>query len=180
MTQTTIRIMPENEGLRLIPAGHVNTLSELSMQHPLWIVMLRHAGCLFCRLHLSQLGSEHAKITQRGDRLVIVSASSTEEMSPLLSRYSLRDALLVTDPAGLLYKYYALRRLELAGLKYGARDLSAALKDLAIVRHGCSLQPADLKQLHGVAVIYKSTLQSLRRAKYMSEPLNLTPICLDR
>ena len=174
ITHQRIEVIPLEEGLSLIPSGYDRSLLELSLRRPLRVAMLRHAGCIFCRAHLEQLAACQTELSARGEQLVLVSTSPAAELAPLAQRYGLNDVMIVSDPRRVLYRALDLRRMSAADLPYGMLDLWAAIGQGWLLKHGLTLTRSDLGQLHGVALIARGQLQSLRRARYASEPCQLT------
>jgi len=93
-----------------------SSLAELSQQHPVLLVFLRHSGCTFCREALADLSVVRAKIEKNGTKLALVHMGTAESFAAFTATYGLSDVPAVSDPERRLYRGLGLRRGKLAQL----------------------------------------------------------------
>ncbi|TWT94055.1 hypothetical protein Pla108_37670 [Botrimarina colliarenosi] len=159
------------------------TLAELSQQQPVFLVLLRHAGCTFHREALADLKQAEPAIKAAGARLAIVhlgdSNDAIERASP---RYDLRDVTHVADPERRLYRELGLPRGRLGQL-FGWREFSLGFRACLLERHGVGPLKGDGFQLGGMAlidhgaVVWKRALASAsERPDYVAEAT--TALCV--
>ncbi len=137
---------------------------------PVLVVLLRHAGCTFCREALADLGAKREKFLAQGVRLAIVGMSSTsEELRALGARYGLNDAAWFADPDRLLYRALELNRgtfLQLFGPRVWWRGMVATMRGLGVGR-----LEGDGFQMPGAFVIHKGkVLRAFRHATAADRP----------
>lgn len=108
-----------------------NNLFEMSIEHPVMLVFLRHFGCTFCRESLDNIRHERSKIENNGTKLVLVHmVDNDEEAKEELSKYKLEDVDLISDPNCSLYQEFGLEHgsfYQLFGYKVLARFLYAGI-----------------------------------------------------
>jgi peroxiredoxin len=92
------------------------SLAELSAQHPLVVVFLRHSGCTFCREALEDLSKVRAEIEQEGSRLALVHMGTAESFAAFTAKCGLGDVPAISDPERQLYRALGLRRGKLGQL----------------------------------------------------------------
>lgn len=113
---------------RTDPSGR--SLRELSEAGPLVLVLVRHAGCTFCRTVLEELGTRLEGVSSAGGSVVVAHLGESDgAIRPLLERFGLGAVEAVADPRGELYRALELPRGrfgQLFGLREFARGLGAA------------------------------------------------------
>lgn len=121
---------------RLVVTGDVRTHADrpfadvLDDGHVL-LVLLRHAGCTFCREALDDLRRGREVFERTGVHLAIVHQGTPEQGRGLLARYGLEDVAAVSDPERRLYAALDLRRgtlRQLFGPRVWWRGLVATLR----------------------------------------------------
>jgi peroxiredoxin len=130
------------------------SLLDLSQQHPILLVFLRHFGCTFCREALADLASNRAAIESRGPRLVLVHMADHAVAADYFARFNLPNIPHVSDPQKHLYSALGLRRgslRQLFGLKCLVRGFKAGLID----RHLVGRLVGDGFQMPGVFLIHQ-------------------------
>lgn len=128
-------------------------LLDMSMQAPVLVVFLRHAGCTFCREALADLAQQRPQIEAAGAKLALVHMSSETHARRLLQKYGLADVARITDPSKHLYRAFGLRRGSFGKL-FGPRVLWRGLVAGLIHRHGLGLVDGDAFQMPGVFLVY--------------------------
>lgn len=87
-----------------------NSLLELSYEQPVMLVFLRHFGCTFCRLTLTDINRYREAIEKQGTKIVLVHQLSEEHGQQELEKYHLQSLEHVSDPELTLFKGFRLRR----------------------------------------------------------------------
>jgi peroxiredoxin len=98
------------EALQTFRSHDGRTLAELSDEHPVLVVFLRHSGCAFCREALSDLQKQRAKIEAEGTTLSLVHMTSNDEAARFFAAYGLDDVPRFSDPQRRLYEAFELHR----------------------------------------------------------------------
>lgn len=104
------------------------SLRRLTDDGPTLVVLLRHAGCVFCREAIADLSGKRAAIEAAGVRLVLVHMGDDATLAPIADKHGLGDVSRVSDPERLLYRALELRRggiRQLFGLKVWMRGFAA-------------------------------------------------------
>ena len=86
------------------------TLLELSERAPLLIVLLRHAGCPFCREALADIAEQRARIEGAGVTIALVYQWGEGEADWLFERAGVDDLTRVADPDRTLYRALEIPR----------------------------------------------------------------------
>lgn len=127
------------------------TVRTASTERPLLLVLLRHAGCTFCKEALADLARQREAIASAGLRVGVVTMGDDAMNASLARRYDLGDASWFADPDRLLYRALDLRRgrfLQLFGPKVWIRGVRAALAG-----HGVGKLQGDGFQMPGAFVV---------------------------
>jgi peroxiredoxin len=93
-----------------------SSLAELSEEHPVLLVFLRHSGCTFCREALSDLSAVRSGVEKNGTKLVLVHMGTVESFAAFTAKYGLGDLPAISDPERRLYRGLGLRRGKLGQL----------------------------------------------------------------
>ncbi|MEM1422690.1 MAG: SelL-related redox protein [Planctomycetota bacterium] len=107
------------------------TVGALSDASPVLLVMLRHAGCPFCREAAADVRRQRAAIEESGTTIVLVHQGGEPAGQHFFSRYDLDDLHRVGDPERTLYHAMHLTRgnlWQIGGPKVWVRSLLAALR----------------------------------------------------
>jgi peroxiredoxin len=106
-------------------------LLDLSHQHPLMVVFLRHFGCTFCREAMRELGKLRPQIeAHRDTRLVLVHMSPADYAEKMLGKYGLEGVEHISDPDCQLYRDFGLKKgtfKQLFGLKMWIRGFQVGV-----------------------------------------------------
>jgi peroxiredoxin len=130
--------------------GH--TLAELSEVQAVMVVLLRHAGCTFCREAAADIARQRAEIEAAGTKIVLVHLGDDAQAAAMFAQYGLGDVDRIADPGGMLYRAFELRRgsfWQVIGPAVWWPGLRAAIFD----RHGFGGIKGDPMQMPGVFVI---------------------------
>jgi len=136
------------------------TMSQITDERPTLTVLLRHAGCTFCRQTLSDLAHSRAAISERGLRIAVIGMSdSTGPLRLLGERYGVAGVAWIADPHRLMYRALEIGRGRFGQL-FGPRVVWSGL--LAALRgHGIGRVQGDPLQMPGTAIIHHGAV--LRR-----------------
>ncbi len=147
---------PSASAIASLPTSAAGTtLSELSQERPVFVVLLRHAGCTFHREALADLKAAEPAIEAAGARLAIVHMGEGENPVESAERYDLRDAAHVADPQQRLYKELGIPRGRI-GQVLGWRELSRGTSACLLKGHGVGAVKGDVMQLGGLALLDKA------------------------
>jgi len=136
-----------------VRTNHGTSLLQLSKEHPIMLLFLRHAGCMFCREALSDVAAHRKQIEASGTRIVLVHMSRDSHAGSLFRKYGLEDLPRVSDPQRALYRAFGLGRgglLQLAGPAVWLRAIRAAIFN----GHGVGKAAGDVFQMPGVFIVY--------------------------
>jgi hypothetical protein len=129
----------------------------------LMVVLLRHAGCTFCRQTLSDLAKQREAIEKQGLRLVLVHMSRADDpkTQSFFDHYGLGDVSRISDPDQRLYEAFQLQRGTLGQLFGPAvwRAGAHALRE----GHGVGKLAGDGFQMPGAFVVDHHQVQAAYR-----------------
>ena len=80
------------------------SLLALTEETPVLLVFLRHFGCSFCRMTISQIGELQEELRSRGVRPVFVHLGSPEIAKAHFDFYELSDVERIHDPEASIYR----------------------------------------------------------------------------
>lgn len=136
------------------------TVRQITDERPTLMVLLRHAGCTFCRRTLSDLALSRAAIAERGLSIAVIGMSdSTHPLRRLGERYGLDGVAWIADPHRLMYTALEIGRgrfHQLLGPRVVWSGLVAALRG-----HGIGRIQGDPFQMPGTVIIHRGVV--LRR-----------------
>ena len=130
-----------------------SSLAELSRQHLVLVVFLRHSGCSFCREALADLSAGREHIEKNGTKLVLVHMGTAASFAAFTTNYGLDDVPAISDPERRLYRGLGLRRgkvSQLLGLSVWWRGLKSFLAG-----HRPGALEGDGTQMPGVFLIHQ-------------------------
>ncbi len=138
-------------------------LIEITSAAPTLVVLVRHAGCTFCKEALADLAQQSDRLRDAGVQVAIVTMSDERAAASLASRSNIPGAHWVSDPERRLYGALELGRgsfAQLFGLRVWVRGFLATLKG-----HGVGKLDGDGFQMPGAFVIEgERVLKSYRHA----------------
>jgi hypothetical protein len=80
------------------------SLLALTEESPVLLIFLRHFGCSFCRMTISQIGELRAELTARHVRPVFVHLGTSEIARAHFDFYGLSDVERINDPEAAIYR----------------------------------------------------------------------------
>ena len=154
MQSAYARQTPLDDPFRELPGTTGRSLAELSCERPQLVVLLRHAGCTFCRESLGDLRRDRASIESAGMGIVLVHVGEEGDIAELISGYGLGDLPRISDPGGRLYRQFGLelgRFSQLFGAKVWLRGFRSSLVD----GHGFGAIRGNPLQMPGAFVVHQ-------------------------
>jgi thiol-disulfide isomerase/thioredoxin len=79
-------------------------LLSLAEASPVLLIFLRHFGCSFCRMTISQIGELQNELRDRGVRPVFVHLGTPDVARAHFDFYGLSDVERIHDPEGTVYR----------------------------------------------------------------------------
>jgi peroxiredoxin len=146
------------------------TLRSITNERPSLVVLLRHAGCTFCKQTLADLASRQQRIEQAGMNLVVVGMSPTSQgLQEVGARAGVTTASWVADPDRRLYRALELARgsfLQLLGPRVWLAGLKAFMQG-----HGVGALDGDGFQMPGAFVVHQgNVVRAYRHATVADRP----------
>jgi peroxiredoxin len=141
------------EAMTQIHSHRGATLAELSENAPTLVVMLRHAGCTFCRETLTNLAKDRSEIERLGMDIAIVHMNSPLRGTQMTSQFGLEDVHRFSDSHCEIYRAFQVPRgtfRQLFGLQVMIRGFFAAL----VKQHGFGGLEGDGFQMPGTFILH--------------------------
>lgn len=139
--------------LRETVTSHDTSVTMLSFEKPVLLVMLRHVGCTFCRNAMADISRLKPRIENTGAEIVLGHMSTPPEFKPFAERYGLGGIAAVADPERRLYLGLGLKRgtfLQLFGPRVWWRGAKAFFSG-----HGAGKLQGDATQMPGTFLIHQ-------------------------
>ncbi len=134
------------------------TVYEMSFHKPVFVVFLRHFGCIFCQEALSDLSEILESIRDRNVRLVCVHMAKNAVADQYLDKFHLDNVSHVSDPNLTYYTHFGLTKGRFSQL-YG---LSTWMRGFSLREKGYKFELAqhlgDAKQMPGIFSLYKGKI----------------------
>ena len=117
--------------LEIMNAMVTNTsenLMELTRQQPVFLVFLRHFGCVFCKEALHDLSERKQDFIKNGIRLVFVHMSDYDVANEYFKNYGLEGVAHISDPGCNYYSAFGITKgtfSQLYGLRTWIRGFGA-------------------------------------------------------
>ncbi len=152
------------------------TLEQRSLERPQLVVLLRHAGCTFCRETLSDLAKQRATLESKGFGIVLVGMSDDDTARAFYSKYGLEDVPRISDPTRALYKALELRRGRLGQL-FGLNSWTRGWVAGVLNGHGIGWLEGDGFQMPGTFILDRGRVVKVFRHENASDKLDYTSFC---
>jgi peroxiredoxin len=156
--------------LEMATTARGDTLAELSHEHPVLVIFLRHFGCTFCREALADIAARRREIERRGTRIVLVHMSDASAATEHLASFGLESIDHVQDSECELYRVFGLERgslLQVFGWREWARGAHLAL----LHRHGIGWLEGDGFRMPGVFLLrHGRVIRSFRHTRASARP----------
>ena len=156
------------------------SIEELSQNQPVFIVFLRHFGCIFCMEAMNDIAKERTEIESRDVKIVLVHMASPDVAESYFQEYNLSGIDHISDPECQYYEAFGLVKgsfNQLFGLKVWLRTAQLTIKDLTKLRRK---QIGDGFQMPGAFLIHNGELREKyihSRASDRPDYLQLTACC---
>jgi hypothetical protein len=142
-------------------------ISDMNIPAKSVVVALRHQGCTFTRVVLTDLRKHKEAIETNGYSVVIIHMSTNEEMKPFIYGFIDKDIILISDPKAAFYQALGLNKAslpEVFGLREFLFGITAFFKG-----HGLGPLRGNGFQLGGIFKIDNNQISSAHRATRASE-----------
>ena len=164
-TRLLLELCAEYVAERGVAAPALHEVLPDDLRRGRWLVVLiRHAGCTFCRETLATVAPLQAQLRAKGHRLAIVHMGDRDTGAELARRYGLVDALWLADPERRLYRALSLPRGRLGQL-FGLRMVVRGFVAGVLRGHGVGTLDGDGFQLGGHAVLHDGQVVEVHRAR---------------
>lgn len=160
--------VPLSDALLKFTTQQGSSLYDLSFRKPVFLVFLRHFGCTFCREAMADIQRHRQEIEGEGMQIVFVHMGKPIEAEIFFEKYGFTQAPSVSDPMGVLYNTFQLKRgsfRQLFGINSWIRGIKAGI----IKTHGIGWLIGDGFRMSGVFVIYKGEMLKSYRHAYASD-----------
>lgn len=127
-------------------------IQELSYQHPVMLIFLRHFGCSFCREAIDDLAKRKKELESYGFRIVMVHMSEPELAEKYFQKFKFKNPVHISDPECQYYMAFGLKKgtaTQLFGLHSWIRGFQSAV----VEGRGFGPQLGDGFQMPGVFII---------------------------
>jgi peroxiredoxin len=118
--------------LEKVKTNKGNSLSQLSKDHPVLLIFLRHFGCIFCREAMSDISKIRGTIESRGVQIVFAHMADEPTAESYFNEMGLDGLEHISDPACKVYTAFGLVKgnfNQLYGLKVWIRGIETRVKD---------------------------------------------------
>jgi peroxiredoxin len=152
-----IRGMKMRETLTEMLTNRSESVLDLSVKSPVFLVFLRHFGCNFCREGLAQIAKQQVELTEKGFAIVFVHMSDNEIADKYLEKYNLSGHQHVSDPTCYYYEKFGLLK-GTTGQLYGLLNWVTGVR--TSLKHGNDIGPelGDAMQMPGVFIVHKAVI----------------------
>ncbi|HMP79407.1 MAG TPA: peroxiredoxin-like family protein [Pirellulaceae bacterium] len=164
--------------LKLAVDQNHRNLWDLSHQRPTFVLLLRHAGCTFCKEALADLSAKRQEIESAGFGIAVVTMSHPETMADLAKTFKLETASWFSDRSCLLYRAFELQRgtfWQLFGPHVWKRAIPAILRG-----HFVGRIDGDGFQMPGAFLIHRGEIQKAFRHQHAAQRLPVAEFVLDQ
>ena len=140
------------ESLKSMITNTETSVYDLSYQHPILLVFLRHFGCTFCREAIDSLSKERKQIESLGSRIVFVHLSNDEKAEEYFKKYNIEGIWYVSDPEARFYRQFGLLRGNFKQL-FGLTMWMDGIKRGAFAKYGVGAILGDGFQMPGAFMV---------------------------
>lgn len=133
------------------------SVNDLSYQHPILLVFLRHFGCTFCREAMATLSKQRPQIESLGTRMVLVHLSDNETAESYFKDFGLDGIWHVSDSSAIFYKEFGLVKGNFKQL-FGLTMWMDGIKRGAFAKYGVGALLGDGFQMPGVFMIHNGEI----------------------
>lgn len=155
----------------IIAALRTNTdesVADISHDHPVMLVFLRHFGCVFCRESLSELSELRPRIEQHGTELIFVHMADKDVADDYFFRYRLPGVRHVSDPECLFYQAFGLTKGTLNQL-FGLQTWRRGFQNVMSKGTEMGKHLGDSFQMPGIFVISRGEVANVFVHRFVSD-----------
>ncbi len=97
----------------MVDLKHIKTVSakslhDLSLSQPLFLIFLRHFGCVFCQEALHDLAKRYPTLEKFNLKLVVAHMSSPDQANAFFLKNDIGECEQISDPECQVYKTFGL------------------------------------------------------------------------
>lgn len=131
---------------------------DLSEDKTVFLVFLRHFGCVFCKEALADLAKKQVDMQNKDIQLVLVHMGSNATATTYFQNFDIQNPVHISDPEREFYYEFGLRKgsfSQLYGLRTWYRGFSAETKNykLELAKH-----LGDSTQMPGIFLLRKGEI----------------------
>jgi len=143
------------------------TLASLSSTRTVFLVFLRHFGCMFCREAVAEIAEKRKSIEARDVQLAFVHLGTEEKAKWFFTPYGLTDVPRFSDPDARLYQAFGLVRAELRQYL----NPESILRALSALFRGnfVGFPSEDVIRMPGVFLLQNTQIRKAFRHKLVSD-----------
>ncbi len=153
--------MEDSIDLEIMNAMVTNTrenLMELTNKQPVFLIFLRHFGCVFCKEALHDLSDKKETLIKNGIRLVFVHMSDNDVANEYFKNYNMEGVAHISDPGCNYYSAFGITKGTFSQL-YGLRTW---IRGFGAKRAGFELELSknlgDSTQMPGIFSLYQGKI----------------------
>lgn len=161
--------------IRFVRTSQNKTLLDLSRDHSVLLVFIRHFGCIFCRETVSEMAKIEKAIAGKKLTIVFVHMSDPSYGDEFFSKYYDHPVHHVSDPGRALYKSLNLRRGTFNQI-FGPITLMRGLYVGLTKGHWLGAIEGDYLQLGGVFILSNGQIVFEQKAKTASHLFQITTL----
>ena len=134
------------------------SILDLSNEKYVFLVFLRHFGCVFCKEALVDLAQKQSIMSEKNIQLVFAHMGTNEIAKQYFNDFDILDPVHISDPEREFYYEFGLRKgsfSQLYGLKTWFRGFSPETKNYKLE---LSKHLGDSTQMPGIFLLSKGTI----------------------
>jgi thiol-disulfide isomerase/thioredoxin len=144
------------------------SFEQLTKDHRVLLVFLRHFGCTFCRETMCELAKVRPFLEREGVKIVIVHMVESEMASEMLKVYDLDDISHVSDPHQHMYRTFGLHKTGFRAM-FGFKNWYRAFVAGIVKGHLVGKPAGDPWQMPGVFLYHKNKILNKFTYRYVSD-----------
>lgn len=160
--------LPLSDTLKKFSTQDGDSLHDLSFRQPVYLVFLRHFGCIFCREAMADIQRQRQKIEAEGVEIVFVHMGTSIEGEIFFAKYGFDKVSHISDPACLLYRTFQLKRDSFRQF-FGIHSWIRGFKAGVLKTYGIGWLVENGFRMSGVFVIYRGEMLKSYRLAYASD-----------
>jgi thiol-disulfide isomerase/thioredoxin len=133
-------------------------LMELTHKQPVFLIFLRHFGCVFCKEALHDLSEKKEEFEAKGIRIVFVHMADNDVANEYFKNYGLKGVAHISDPGCNYYTAFGITKgtfSQLYGLRTWIRGFNAKRAGFELE---LSKNLGDSTQMPGIFSLHKGKI----------------------